>query len=298
MQPMTLEELEKKRLAARRSYIFYGILNIAVLATLIVSTLQLGLVVLVLSLVYYFGLARPDIKGFARDFRVSNIMNTLPREMENVVYHGKGGLDRDVLLQDKLLPVKPGKSFLTFHKVTGESRGMKVELCDVTFQVEDLSPKAKAQFASGCWVRVRLDRHTGQRARLVSRNMITPGIQRPWFQENTEFRPMEWSESRVDPEFCSYAPEGKLPVVSESVLGRLMDLVEYTPGSVAMGLEDDLLVFFLCHRFVAAKDPSLKKPLTQEQLDLNPLPELGYILKIATACRRMDSSEASQERPE
>ena len=125
MQPMTLEELEKKRLAARRSYIFYGILNIAVLATLIVSTLQLGLVVLVLSLVYYFGLARPDIKGFARDFRVSNIMNTLPREMENVVYHGKGGLDRDVLLQDKLLPVKPGKSFLTFHKVTGESRGMK-----------------------------------------------------------------------------------------------------------------------------------------------------------------------------
>ena len=298
MQPLTLEALEKKRLAARRSYLLYGVLNIAVLATLIVGSFQLGLVVLVLSLVYYFGLARPDVKGYARAFRVSNIMGTLTREMENVAYHGKEGIDPQVLREDCLVPIKAGKSAMTFHHVTGEGKGMKIELCDASFQVDDPTPKAKAQFASGCWVRVRLDRHTGQSARMVSRKMITPGIQRPWFQENTRFRPMEWTESRVDPEFCSYAPEDRLPQVSDSFLGRIMDLVEYTPGTVALALEDDLLAVFLCHRFVAAKDPSLKHPLTQEQLDLNPLPELGYIMKIATACLRMDVPRSAAPRGE
>lgn len=287
MQRMTVEELEKKRKSARWSYILYGLFNLAVLLVLVTGKFTLGLVLLGLSLLYYFLMARPDIKGYSKAFRVTNVYTAMAEHMENVVYHGKEGIAPEVIQEDKLLPVKPGKSCLTFHRITGEGKGMELELSDVTFQVETDNEKLRAQFISGSWVRIKLDHGTGQRMRLVSRMLVSDGLQRPYFQDHTDFRPMEWGDSRVDQEFCSYALEGKLPEISESVLGRLMDLVEYTPGSVAMALEDDMVIFMICHRFVSGKDPGLKYPITQEMLESDPFPELDYMMKIATACRRM-----------
>ena len=287
MELPTVQELETKRGAARRAYLFYGLANVVVLLLLISSQLKPALVALVLSLVYYFFLARPDIKGFASAFRRANIGTAMQKHLEGLVYHGKAGMDPALLVKDQLLPVKPGRSCLTYHRITGAGKGMELELSDATFQVESDNDKARAQFLSGCWVRVKLDHGTGQHVRLVSRMMVSDGLQRPYFASHTQFQPIEWGSERVDREFCSYALEGQLPDVSESVLGRLMDLTEYTHGSVAMGIEDDVVSFMICHRFVSAKDPGLKAPVTQEMLELDPLPELEYMMKVATACRRM-----------
>ena len=88
--------------------------------------------------------------------------------------------------------------------------------------------------------------------------------------------------------FSSFAPAGQLPQLPDGVLDRLLELTEKTPGSVALGLDDDVLTVMLCHRFVTTGDPIVRDPVTRERLEQQALPELEQVLALAAACQGVE----------
>lgn len=286
----TLKELETKRRAAQRGYLLFGLMNLVLILFLLTRRMGTALVILALELVYYFFLARPDIKSYAAVFREKNAAAAMAKHMEKAAYQSRSGISREVILADRLLPVKPGNSCMTFHRITGEKDRMELELSDVSFQLDAGEERSKPQFLTGCWVRVKLDHSSGRSLRMVARTLVDPELQRDWFQKHS-FHPIGWEREPLDGLFCSYAGEGAAFSLPEAVLARIDELARTVPASFALGIEGDTLFFMLHRRYVTCGDPGLKRPLTQADLERDPLPELEQIIGLARACRRMDPPE-------
>ena len=222
------------------------------------------------------------------DFDVPAAQAAMGKWLEDADYHGKEGSPPQQLRDARLLPVKEGNGCVTYHRITGRGAGAAWELCDASFQAVSPGSDGRNQFLSGCWLRGKLDRPTGQRLRMVSRNIVTPALLAPYFLERTDFRPLVWENLAVDQEFSSFAPAGQLPQLPNGVLDRLLELTEKTPGSVALGLDDDVLTVMLCHRFVTTGDPIVRDPVTRERLEQQALPELEQVLALAAACQGVE----------
>ena len=67
-------------------------------------------------------------------------------------------------------------------------------------------------------------------------------------------------------------------------------LYRLAPTPFALGIEGDTLTFFFHRRYVTCGDPGLKRPLTLEDLERDPLPELEQVIGLARAYRRMGPS--------
>ena len=264
-----IQELEAKRAAARRGYLICAAMGVALVVMLGTHQYTRALAVLALTVIVYLLLARQDIKGFSDAYRKAAAQAAMGKWLEDAAYHGKEGSPPQQLRDARLLPVKEGNGCVTYHRITGRGAGTAWELCDASFQG-------------------KLDRPTGQRLRMVSRNIVTPALLAPYFLERTDFRPMVWENLAVDQEFSSFAPAGQLPQLPDGVLDRLLELTEKTPGSVALGLDDDVLTVMLCHRFVTTGDPIVRDPVTRERLEQQALPELEQVLALAAACQGVE----------
>ena len=128
-----LQEVEAKRQNAWRSYLFCGLMGIAPVAMFLLQKTSAALVLSALWIFYYLLLTRPDRKKYAAAFLRGNLLASLSSLLEGVAYHGKTGLPREELLAEKLLPIREGNSFMTFHCTSGTSRRLEVTLSDVSF---------------------------------------------------------------------------------------------------------------------------------------------------------------------
>ena len=283
-----IQELEAKRAAARRGYLICAAMGVALVVMLGTHQYTRALAVLALTVIVYLHLARQDIKGFSDAYRKAAAQAAMGKWLEDAAYHGKEGSPPQQLRDARLLPVKEGNGCVTYHRITGRGAGTAWELCDASFQAVSPGSDGRNQFLSGCWLRGKLDRPTGQRLRMVSRNIVTPALLAPYFLERTDFRPMVWENLAVDQEFSSFAPAGQLPQLPDGVLDRLLELTEKTPGSVALGLDDDVLTVMICHRFVTTGDPIVRDPVTRERLEQQALPELEQVLALAAACQGVE----------
>lgn len=278
-----IKELEAKRGSAVFGSVIYILFCVGALALLFLRRMGPGLVLLGVGCLYYFLLVRRDIKKFTGLFLRENLRAGLGKHLTGVAYQGYAGIPREELFAAKLLPMTEDSSCLSFHRVTGEGKGVRLELSDVTFQLWQPEEKARARFISGCWVAAQLDHGTGCRVRLAGRGLFPERIGEEYYS-GLGLGAVTWGSRRVDEAFCSFGEGG----LSESVLGRVMDLVEYTPGAVAVGVEDDRVWFYLGGRLLAGGEPGLKEAVTPEMLAADPLPEMAYIMKVVTALRRME----------
>ena len=294
----TIQALEAKRSAARRGYLICAALGVALVVMLGTHQYTRALAVAAVTAVCYFLLARPDIRGFADAYRKANVQTAMGRWLEDAAYHGKAGTDPEKIRAARLLPVKEGNGCITYHRITGKGAGAEWELCDATFQVISPGAEGRNQFLSGCWITGELEQPTGQWLRMVSRNMVSDALQAPYFLEKTDFRPMAWGREALDREFCSYAPDGRLPRLPDAVLDRLLELNEKTPGTLALALDDSTLTLMLCHRFVTAGDPGVRDAVTPERLEQQALPELEQVLELAKALRLPETGTAEQVDPD
>ena len=185
-----LQEVEAKRQNAWRSYLFCGLMGIAPVAMFLLQKISAALVLSALWILYYLLLTRPDRKKYAAAFLRGNLLASLSSSLEGVAYHGKTGLPREELLAEKLLPIREGNSFMTFHCTSGTSRRLEVTLSDVSFQLDAPDEKGRPQFFSGCWAQIKLDRPTGLRLRLVTADLAAPGLLTPWFEEKAGLSPL------------------------------------------------------------------------------------------------------------
>ena len=285
----TLKELEQKRRAAWRGYALFGLMNLLLLLLLLTRRTGTALLVLALELAYYFLLARPDIKGYAAAFRVGNAAAAMAKHMEKAAYQGRDGIGREVVLAGRLLPIRP-KSCLTYHRITGERERMELELSDVSFQLENGEEGRRAPFLTGCWVRVKLDCSPGKRLRMSARTLAAPDALQDWFLEQQGLRAVAWEREALDGLFYSCAGPEDGPSLPEAVVARIDELARTAPTPFALGIEGDTLTFFFHRRYITCGDPGLKRPLTLEDLERDPLPELEQVIGLARAYRRMGPS--------
>lgn len=277
----TIQALEEKRAAARRGYLVTATLGVAVVVMLGTHQYTRVLAVAAVWLLYYLFLARPDIRKFSEAYRRAGVEAAMGRRLEQATYHGRAGIPVKTIRADQLLPVKESNGCVTYHRITGRGAGAEWELCDASFQAISPGQEGRNKFLSGCWIRARLDRSTGQHLRLVSRSIVSEALLTPYFVEKTVYRPMLWEDRRVDREFASYAGEGSLPELPPVFFDRLLELAEKTPGAVALGLDDGQLALMLCHRFVTAGKPGVRDAVTREMLETEALPELEQVLALA-----------------
>lgn len=280
-----LREVEEGRQNAWRSYLFCGLMGIAPVVMLLFRKTAAALVVLGLWLLYYLVLVRQDGKKYAAAFLRGNLLASLSPLVEGVEYHGKAGIPREELLADRLLPIREGNSCITFHRVTGKYGGRALELCDVSFQLAEPDEQNRPRFFSGCWVRIRLERPTGRQLRLVSGDLALPSSLTPWYGAEG-LTPAPLGQERAGRVFSSWRREGT-PGLGETVPDLAAGLWEERELPLAMGLEEDRLVFFLPRRFLAPGEPPVRFPVSQSVLCQSPLPELEGILKVAAACEKL-----------
>ncbi len=286
-----LQEVEAKRQNAWRSYLFCGLMGIAPVAMFLLQKTSAALVLSALWILYYLLLTRPDRKKYAAAFLRGNLLASLSSSLEGVAYHGKTGLPREELLAEKLLPIREGNSFMTFHCTSGTSRRLEVTLSDVSFQLDAPDEKGRPQFFSGCWAQIKLDRPTGLRLRLVTADLAVPSLLTPWFEEKAGLSPLSLEPHRAARVFTAWG-EKNSPGLTQSALGHLMDLREKKDLPLAIGLEEDHLAVFFPRRFLSAGEPSLRAPVTEAALLRSPLPELEELLKAAVACARAAAPES------
>lgn len=294
----TIQTLEAKRSAARRGYLVCAALGVALVVMLGTHQYTRALAVAAVTAVCYFLLARPDIRGFADAYRKANVQTAMGRWLEDAAYHGKAGTDPEKIRAARLLPVKEGNGCITYHRITGRGAGAEWELCDVSFQAVSPGAEGRNQFLSGCWITGELEQPTGQWLRMVSRKIATDALLTPYFLEKTDYRPMTWEDKQLDQEFTSFAREGQLPEPSPAFRDRLLELVEKTPGAVALALDDERLTVMLCHRFVTTGDPGVRDAVTPERLEQQALPELEQVLELAKALRPPETGTAEQGVPD
>ena len=168
-----IQELEAKRAAARRGYLICAAMGVALVVMLGTHQYTRALAVLALTVIVYLLLARQDIKGFSDAYRKAAAQAAMGKWLEDAAYHGKEGSPPQQLRDARLLLVKEGNGCVTYHRITGRGAGTAWELCDASFQAVSPGSDGRNQFLSGCWLRGKLDRPTGQRLRMVSRNIVT-----------------------------------------------------------------------------------------------------------------------------
>ncbi len=289
-----LQELEAKRQNAWHSTIFCTLMGIAPVALLLFRKPAVALVVLALILAYYFFLVRPDLKKFQDSFLRANLLASLSPVMEEVTYQGKAGIPREELFASRLLPIREESSCMTFHRLTGRSHGLEVELSDATFQLETPDEKGRPRFLSGCWARVKLYRPAGGKARLVTADLLAPDALTPWYKEKLGLAPCSLEPHRAARVFTAWQ-EPHDSRLAQSVLGHLMDLREKKGLPLALALEGDRLAAFFPRRFLAPGALSCRQPVTQGMLLASPLPELEELLKTALACARAADPESVEK---
>lgn len=275
-----IKELEAKRGSAIFGSVIFVLFCAGALILMAARRLGLGLVLLGAGCLYYLLLVRRDVKKFTGLFLEKNLEAGLGKSLAGAAYRDYAGIPREEIFRAGLLPMVEDSSCITFHRVTGSAKGLTAELCDVTFQPVR-EERERLRFVSGCWIAMTLEQDTGCRLRMVSRRLVAEQAAERWYPE-AGFRPFRWGKERVDGEFYSCGEA----CLGDSALGRLMDLVEFTPGTVAMGVEGNRLWFFLGRRLLAGGEPGLKEAVTEAMLRRDPLPELEYLLKTATAIRR------------
>ncbi len=108
--------------------------------------------------------------------------------------------------------------------------------------------------------------------------------------EQLGLRAVVWEREALDGLFYSCAGPEDGPSLPEAVVARIDELARTAPTPFALGIEGDTLTFFFHRRYVTCGDPGLKRPLTLEDLERDPLPELEQVIGLARAYRRMGPS--------
>ena len=291
-----LQEVEAKRRNAWQGTVLCTLMGIAPVALLLFKLPVVAFIVLALVVLYYLFVVRPDQKKYQDAFLRANLQASLSPLLEEAAYQGSAGVPREELFACRLLPIREEDSCLTFHRLTGQSRGLEVELTDATFRLEDPDEKGRPRFFSGCWARVKLYRPAGTRARLVTADLIPPEALTPWYEEKLGLSPCSLEPHRAARVFTAWG-EKNAPPLTQSVLGHLMDLREKKNLPLAVALEEDCLTAFFPRRFLAPGAPSCRQPVTQGMLLRSPLPELEELLKTALACARAAGPGSPREEP-
>jgi hypothetical protein len=160
---------------------------------------------------------------------------------------------------------------------------MTLTLCDATipqrFQLAQRGKK-RIHFNSGTWVHITLPADTGLCFKLLDETSVPTPIRMEYFSKQQNYETASIGDSAIGKRFVLYRQKNSNQRPPAPLLKRLKVLAEYTPGYIALSIDDRQMDLFLRGRFLARAVSVSKRP-TEQLLAFDPLPELSYIVDLA-----------------
>ena len=240
------------------------------------------LAVLGVNLLVYLLAARPRAKAYRKDCIQASIRLTLGRCLEKAAY-ASPALDPADIRGPRLVASDDSPRALT-QKEGGRGlwQGRAVKVGEVIL-ANSFYPDARrqsAEYLTGTWVRVELARDTGLDCRLIRRDLMDPRSRAAYFGRHGDLHPtpQELPPWLAEDWVLITGREDSLP--PGHVLKQLKKLAEYTPTPMAMAVTGNILSVFL-HQRLLWRNVSVRQAPSEQWLNFDLLPELGYILEIA-----------------
>ena len=254
------------------------------------------LVLLELAVLYQLFYLRRRQRRYTSQFNRANLQVTLcpalgcgaPEEQ------GSAGITRQTILEACLMPLDKGENAALLRQgLQGKKEDVAAALCDaVLAESFTLVNKGRhrVHFNCGCWIHLTLPLDTGCDWRLLQENALPTLISRAFYAGHTELEAAPLADRELAGRFVLYRPVTQPEQApSPALLKQLRLLADYTPGQLAISLRGRSMDVFLRNRFLA-RPVSFAAAPTLAQLELDPLPELDYLLRMAkTACRNREA---------
>ena len=278
MAQETLSALNKQFKRLRLLYLLCLLLAAAALAVYFVDR-RVTLAVLGVNVLFYLLAARPRAKAYQRACIQSSVRMTLSRYLDEADYASPCLEPAEIL--DVRLAAEDG-SLTQKEGGRGLWRGRGVKAGEVVLGnsfYRDAQHKG-AEFLTGTWVRVELERDTGLDCRLIRKDLMDPRSHAAYFVRHPELHaPVQELPPWLAEDWVVLAgASDALPPAH--VLSHLKKLAAYTPAPMAMAVTGDVLSVFLRQRLLWRK-VGIRQAPTEDWLNFDLLPELGYILEIA-----------------
>lgn len=271
-----------------RLFVFAILMLLIAALVLLFVRRELVLPVLGLAVLFHLTLLRPCQKQYTDAVTTANLTQTLCRTLGTGQPAKKGGtlLTAGTITQAGLMPCGDDQSQpLLCWEIHGKRKGITLTLCDATIpQNFHLVEKGKKRvhFNSGVWVHMELPFDTQLHYKLIDETAVPTPIRMEYFSQKRTFETAAVGDPELGKRFVLYRPCGTQQQPSRALLEKLKDLMDYTPGYVALGVNGSRMDVFIRGRFVARPVSASTRP-SQALLDFDPLPELGYILALAEA---------------
>ena len=271
-----------------RLFVFAILMLLIAALVLLFIRRELVLPVLGLAVLFHLTLLRPCQKQYTDSVTTANLTQTLCRTLGADPPAKKGGtlLTGETITQAGLMPCGDDQSQpLLCWEIHGKRKGITLTLCDATIpQNFHLVEKGKKRvhFNSGVWVHLELPLDTQLHYKLIDETAVPTPIRMEYFSRKRTFETAAVGDPELGKRFVLYRPCGTQQQPSQALLEKLKDLMDYTPGYVALGVNGSRMDVFIRGRFVARPVSASTRP-SQALLDFDPLPELSYILALAEA---------------
>lgn len=239
--------------------------------------------ILAVAVIFHLSVLRPCQKRYCDAVTAANLRQTICKELgtENIGKQGGHFLTINTLEQALLMPCKSGTSSpLLCWELRGENNGFPLTLCDATLPQEfRLTEKGKRRihFNSGIWTHIDLPVDTQMNIRLLNETSVPTPIRMQFFSHMKDYETASIHHTELATQFVLYRPKNTEQQPSAAMLQNLMKLAEYSPGYIALSINNNQMDLFIRGRFLARPVSVSQKP-TQALLDFNPFPELPYII--------------------
>lgn len=277
------DRLERMRASARLALILVGLALCVSLVLLFSDRYKPFLLVFVVTLLLYFGYAKPLEKKFYRTWQKERLSRTFRR------YFGRPPVPADVpsgfrdeLEQDLILPIDQEKSRgMAVHRYfVAEDKGL--ELCDLSFPIRLTMPGGKHVFrvVTGSLVRFHLTKeHPLWDLRLVAEK-IMPAREFERYYRGQGMTSITCTRNWKNMDMCLFE-SADAPRFEDSPTNDLLRMLSNrTSGSLIFGIHGDFMYIFLHHRVFIPREPELKRPVSAKELYEDSFPEMGIILSI------------------
>lgn len=275
----TVDHLERARVNLRIIYSIYGSIYLVTLALYFVNAQAMVTLFLINTLagILIIGTRK---RAYNRDLLHANILWGLSEDIADINHTRRGVFTHQQLTERGLVPPYP-KGFISREGVTGTLGGMPVALSDITTPFQKCAGTGqKTGWFSGCMVSVQLPKDTALDMRIVDLHFFPYSEPASFFGGQNGLAALNLPEGEFQKSFAVYTAQPiELP---NGLVKRLIDLRSYTPGTLGIAIQGNVLTVIIRQRFLAISDTRLKAPVTQAVLSYNPFPEIKKIQEIAS----------------
>ena len=241
---------------------------------------------LVAALLFYFLVVRPLQKEYTRVVIENHLLNTTCKYLgqKTVTEKGPGVITPELITASQLMPVIVNKGTpLIMWQVAGTRMNLEMALADTVLALPSSASGGKGRIHQnvGVWSHVKLNNPTGLRFFAYTSNSIPESILVNHMNKMTDFKSTRLPEGTTDKNIIYYVlKDDEKNIPPESFVSELKRFRNYTPGGIAVSVDDDHMDCFVYGRLLTGP-VGLSKEVTQEFMNKDLFPEFNNIAALA-----------------